>query len=164
MDIAALVVAVLALIGAFLATRRVATVQERLDRTTSELRELRSTTNAALGELQGKLNDLSLQARRQAGQPIFEPRMTIADAMSVHPKVVEVLANFHLGGCSHCAVSDVDTIEGACQTYGIDQTALMNALNGLVSGGSGGSAGGGSAGGLAGTVQGARISNVKVSN
>jgi hybrid cluster-associated redox disulfide protein len=158
MDVAALIVAVLALLGAFLATRRLSGLQERLERTTSELHELRSTTNGTLEELQHKLNELQLQARRQAGQPIFDPRMTIADAMSVHPKVVDVLASFHLGGCSHCAVSDVDTIEGACQTYGIDQAALMNALNGLISGGSGGSVG------LAATVQGARISNVKVSN
>ncbi len=158
MDVAALIVAVLALLGAFFATRRVAGLQERLERTAGELHELRSTTNATLEEMQGKLNELKLQARRQAGQPIFDPRMTIAEAMSVHPKVVDVLATFHLGGCSHCAVSDVDTIEGACQTYGIDQAALMNALNGLVTGGSGGSSG------LAATIQGARISNVKVSN
>lgn len=158
MDVAALILAALALLGAFLATRRAAGLQERLERTTAELHELRSATNRTLEELQGKLNDLHLQARHQAGQPIFDPRMTIAEAMSVHPKVVDVLANFHLGGCSQCAVSDVDTIEGACQSYGIDQAALMNALNGLVSGGSGGSAG------LAATVQGARISNVKVSN
>jgi hybrid cluster-associated redox disulfide protein len=158
MDIAALIIAVLALLGAFLATRRSTGMQERLERTTGELRELRSATNSSLEELRQKLNELQLQARRQAGQSIFDLRMTIAEAMGVHPKVAEVLANFHLGGCSHCAVSDVDTIEGACQTYGIDQGALMNALNGLVSGGSGGSTG------LATTVQDARISNVKVSN
>jgi hybrid cluster-associated redox disulfide protein len=158
MEIAALIVAVLALLGALMAMRRAGSLQERLDRTTGEFHELRSATNAALEEMQNKLTDLGLQARRQSGQPIFDPRMTIAEAMEVHPKVVDVLASFHLGGCSHCAVSDVDTIEGACQTYGIDQAALMNALNGLVSGGSGGSTG------LAATVQGARISNVKVSN
>ena len=61
--------------------------------------------------------------------------MTIAEALAVHPKVTEVLANFHLGGCSHCAVSDVDTIEGACQTYGLDEKALMAALTGLIGGG-----------------------------
>lgn len=164
MDVAALILAVLALLGAFFATRRVAGLQERLERTTSELHELRSATNGTLEELHGKLNDLRLQARRQAGQAIFDPRMTIAEAMSVHPRVVDVLASFHLGGCSHCAVSDVDTIEGACQTYGIDQAALMAALNGLVSGGSGGSASSTGGTGLAATIQGARISNVKVSN
>lgn len=158
MDIAALIVAVLALLGAFLAVRRAGSLQERLEGTASELHELRSTTDAALKEMRNKLNDLHLQARRQSGEPIFDPRMTISEAMSVHPKVVDVLASFHLGGCSHCAVSDVDTIAGACQTYGVDQAALMNALNGLISGGSGGSAG------LVATVQGAQISNVKVSN
>ncbi len=158
MDIAALIVAVLALAGAFVATRRAASVQEKLDRTTSQLHELRSATGATIEELQGKLNDVSLQVRRQTGQPIFDPRMTISEAMAVHPKVADVLASFHLGGCSHCAVSDVDTIEGACQTYGIDQVGLMKALNGLVSGGSGGSSG------LAATIQAARIPNVKVTN
>lgn len=158
MDVAALIVAIAALLGAFLTARRVATLQERLDRTTSQLAELRTSTSETIGELQDKVNELRLQVRRQSGQPIFDPRMTIADAMNVHPKVAEVLANFHLGGCSHCAVSDVDTIEGACQTYGIDQAALMNALNGLVSGGSGGSTG------LSTTIQSARISNVKVSS
>lgn len=157
MEIAALIVAVLALVGAFLASRKASSLQERLERTTSELHDLRGATNATVEELQNKLNELRLQARRQAGQAIFDPRMSISEAMAVHPKVVDVLASFHLGGCSHCAVSDVDTIEGACQTYGIDQPSLMKALNGLVSGGSGGSAG------LASTVQGARISNVKVS-
>lgn len=160
MEIAALIVAVLALLGAFLATRRAAAVQEKLDRTTSQLYELRSATNTTVEALQGKLNDVNLQMRRQAGQAIFAPRMTIAEAMNVHPRVADVLASFHLGGCSHCAVSDVDTIEGACQTYGIDQAALMKALNGLVSGG------GGSAGGvdLAATVQAARIPAVKISD
>jgi hybrid cluster-associated redox disulfide protein len=92
--------------------------------------------------------------RRQAGETLFSPRMTIADAMAVHPKVSEVLASFHLGGCSHCAVSDVDTIEGACQTYGIDQKALMNALNGL---------GGGATGGSSSPAVGPKAPNVKVS-
>jgi hybrid cluster-associated redox disulfide protein len=153
METAALIVAAVALIVAFLAIRRAGSVQERLERTTSQLYELRSAAQARQEELENRLNDVRLQQRRQAGESIFDPRMTIAEAMSVHPKVSEVLASFHLGGCSHCAISDVDTIEGACQTYGIDQAGLMNALNGLVSGGSGGAAG----------PAGAKTSNVKVS-
>jgi hypothetical protein len=55
----------------------------------------------------------------------------------MHPRVAEVLASFHLGGCSQCAVSDVDTIGGACQTYGIDEAALMQALQSLIAPGDG---------------------------
>lgn len=156
MATAALIIAILALLGAFLAFRRVGGLQERLERTTGQLYELRSALSAANEDHERKLNELRLELKRQAGEAIFDPKMTIADAMKAHPQVQDVLAGFHLGGCSHCAISDVDTIEGACQSYGIDQNALMNALNGLISGNSGGAAG------LSATVANAKMSNVKV--
>ncbi len=137
----ALIVALVAVLVAALAFRRVSSLQERLDRTTSSIYELRGTLAEANERLDEKLGEVKLNLRRQSGEVIFSPGMTIAEAMDVHPKVREVLASFHLGGCSHCAVSDVDTLEGACQSYGIDQSALMGALNGLVSGDSGGSIG-----------------------
>lgn len=136
MEIAVLILAVLALLVAYLALRRASLLREDLAQTTDAVAELRS----ALVETQEKLNerllDLRLAARHQAGETVFSPKMTIAEAMQVHPRVSEVLDNFHLGGCSHCEVSDVDTIEGACQTYGIDQKALMAALNALAGGSS----------------------------
>jgi hybrid cluster-associated redox disulfide protein len=155
MATAALIIAILAALGVFLAMRRIGSLQERLERTTGQLYELRSAMAASNEEFERKLSEVRLEMRRQAGEAIFDPKMTISEAMSVHPKVQEVLASFHLGGCSHCAISDVDTIEGACQSYGIDQAALMNALNGLISGDSGGSTG------LAATVAGAKLPNVK---
>ena len=140
MDIIALIAAVLALIVAFFAIRRAGALAERVDRTAGSVLELRSALNESNDKLDAALTDLRFEQRRQAGETIFTPSMTIADALQVHPKVSEVLASFHLGGCSSCAVSDVDTIEGACQTYGIDQAGLMGALNGLAGGASGGSA------------------------
>ena len=147
----ALVIAALAVIVAFFALRRAGTLAERVDRAAGSIAELRSALNDTNEKLNSQLTDVRLEQRRQAGETIFTPTMTIAEAMQVHPKVSEVLANFHLAGCSHCAVSDVDTIEGACQTYGVDQNALMSALNDLAGGASGGSAGP------------AKSSNVKVS-
>lgn len=135
MTIAALVIALIALLIAFFALRRSGSLQERLDRSDSALYELRSALKATNQQLDEKISDLKLSMRRQAGEEIFRPEMTIAEAMEVHPRVEEVLAAFHLGGCSQCAVSEVDTIEGACQSYGIDQQALMQALNSLVTGG-----------------------------
>jgi len=128
MTFAALFVAVLSLVIAYLAFRRADALDKRLSETNDKLFDLRSQLNDANGELRG----LRLEMRRQAGELKFSPEMTIAEAMEVHPQVVQVLASFHLGGCSHCAVSDVDTIEGACQSYGIDQSALMAALNQLI--------------------------------
>jgi len=137
MTIAVLFVAVLSLVIAYLAFRRADALDKRLSETNDKLFDLRSQLNDANGELRS----LRLEMRRQAGDLSFSPTMTIAEAMEVHPQVVQVLASFHLGGCSHCAVSDVDTIEGACQSYGIDQNALMTALNQLIDPKSGGSTG-----------------------
>lgn len=138
MTTVALAVALVALLIAFFALRRAGSLQERLDRADSALYELRSALKETNAQLDEKLNDLKLSLRRQAGEVIFRPDMTIAEALQVHPRVGEVLASFHLGGCSHCAVSEVDTIEGACQSYGIDQHALMAALNSLAGGGTAG--------------------------
>jgi hybrid cluster-associated redox disulfide protein len=137
MDIAALAVAIVALLVAFLAVRRAGSLEERLIDASSSLKELRGALNETNGKLAVKLNDLQLGLRRQTGETIFRPEMTIAEALEVHPRVQEVLATFNLGGCSQCAVSDVDTIQGACQSYGIDQKALMDALNGLTGGAAG---------------------------
>ena len=62
----------------------------------------------------------------------FQLDMTVADAMAVHPRVAEVFAAFHLGGCAHCGVSQVETIEQVCAAYGIDQDALLEVLEGLM--------------------------------
>jgi hybrid cluster-associated redox disulfide protein len=140
MATAALIIAAVSLIVAFLAIRRASTLQERLDRATGAMYELRSALDETNTRLGAQLTGLRLDLRRQNGEAIFAPKMTIAEAMQVHPKVAEVLASFHLGGCSQCAISDVDTIEGACQSYGIDQASLMGALNDLIGGASGGSA------------------------
>jgi hybrid cluster-associated redox disulfide protein len=154
MTVAALIVAIVALLVALVAMKRAGNLEERLDRATSSLYEVRAQLSEANQQLSEKLTEVKLEVRRQKGDTIFEPRMTIAQAMDVHPRVQDVLTSFHLGGCSHCAVSDVDTIEGACQTYGIDQVALMGALNELISGGSGG---------VVSAAGGIKSSNVKVS-
>ncbi len=138
MELAAVIVASVALIVAYLAVRQISALHERLDQTAGAVAELRTALNETTGKLNERLSDQRLAARQQSGETVFSPKMTIAEAMLVHPKVSDVLDSFHLGGCSHCAVSDVDTLEGACQTYGIDQKALMAALNGLASGNTGG--------------------------
>jgi hybrid cluster-associated redox disulfide protein len=131
-QIIALVVAAVALVVAYVAVRRAGAVDLRLSRMSDALFNLRSEVTESQAKLSAQVADLRLTQRRQSGELKFEPSMTITEALQIHPRVAEVLSSFHLGGCSQCAVSDVDTIEGACQTYGIDQAALMQALNGLI--------------------------------
>ena len=54
--------------------------------------------------------------------------MKIADAIAIAPRIRDVLAQFHLGGCSSCAVNEEHTIEQAALSYGVDLDRLMAAL------------------------------------
>lgn len=62
----------------------------------------------------------------------FSPEMAVADAMAVHPRVGEVFAAFHLGGCSHCGISHFETIEQVCAAYGVDVDTLLEVLEDVV--------------------------------
>ena len=132
MTIAALIVAVVALVLGFMAWGRASAAGRDAAQLREDLHQARLDLAATRDSLQAKIDDLGREARRSAGDLRFMPSMTIAEAMEVDPRVVQVLADFHLGGCSNCAVSDVDTLEGACRSYGIDQESLMLALNRLL--------------------------------
>jgi hybrid cluster-associated redox disulfide protein len=134
-QIIALVVAVVALVVAYLAVRRAGALDLRVSRISDNLSRLRSELAESQDKLTTQIADLRLAQRGQSNALRFKSSMTISEALQVHPRVADILSSFHLGGCSQCAVSDVDTIEGACQTYGIDRDALMQALNGLLESG-----------------------------
>jgi len=61
----------------------------------------------------------------------FHPGLTVGEAFALHPGARAVFANFHLGGCAHCAISEFETIEQVSEGYGIPLEMIMDALNGL---------------------------------
>ncbi len=62
----------------------------------------------------------------------FSPDMTVGEAMSMHPRVSEVFAAFHLGGCSSCGISQIETVGQVCGAYGVDLDTLLEVLEGLM--------------------------------
>jgi hybrid cluster-associated redox disulfide protein len=101
--------------------------QRRLYLAQARLNELENT-------VQRELQALRAVMRRQSGGPIFEPTMRIADAVALDPRVRDVLAQFHLGGCSSCAINEEHTIAQAAASYGVDLAHLMASLESLGSG------------------------------
>lgn len=61
----------------------------------------------------------------------FNKDMTVEEAFKVHAGARRVFAKFHLGGCSHCAISEVETIEQVSESYGIPLPMLMEELEKL---------------------------------
>ena len=62
----------------------------------------------------------------------FESTMTIDQAWRRHPDARVVFSRFHLPRCDKCAVRFDETIEEAAAAYGIDESALLTALNSLL--------------------------------
>jgi hybrid cluster-associated redox disulfide protein len=99
------------------ALRRLYVAQARLN-------ELEST-------VQKELQALRSMVRRQSGGSLIQPTMKIAEAIALNPRTRDVLAEFHLGGCSSCAINEEETIAQTAMRYGIDLGRLMAALTTL---------------------------------
>ena len=62
----------------------------------------------------------------------FRPDMTVGEAMKVHPEAALVFSSYHLGGCSHCSINEMETIEQVCMGYGVPVDQLIESLNNLL--------------------------------
>jgi hybrid cluster-associated redox disulfide protein len=61
----------------------------------------------------------------------FYKEMTVGEAMSTHPDAGIVFSSYHLGGCSHCSINELETIEQVCMGYGVEVEVLVDSLNNL---------------------------------
>lgn len=68
----------------------------------------------------------------EAREKYFDLNMPVAEAMAMHPRVAEVFAAFHLGGCSSCGISHYETIGQVCTAYGVEAEVLLEVLEGLM--------------------------------
>jgi hybrid cluster-associated redox disulfide protein len=62
---------------------------------------------------------------------VFTKDMTVAEALALHPRAREVFAGYHLGGCSHCSISEYETVAQICEGYGVPVESILESLNGL---------------------------------
>jgi len=90
----------------------------------ARLNELESTVQKDMQLLQGMI-------QRQSAGLVIDPSMKIAEAIAIEPRMHDVLAQFHLVGCSSCGINGEDTIEQAAMPHGVDLGHLMASLTAL---------------------------------
>lgn len=66
-----------------------------------------------------------------AAGPEFVAGMTVGEALALHPAARWVFASYHIGGCSHCAMSDEETISQLAEGYKLPLDKLIDDLNSL---------------------------------
>lgn len=131
MEYVALIVALVAVLMVWMTNRRLASLEARIARDSSRLYEIRSAIDELNERLTQETADIRFDVRRRSGEVLFSPTMTIGEISRVHPAAPAVLAGFHLGGCQSCAVGPEEVLGEVCFARGIDETALLGALNQL---------------------------------
>ncbi len=134
MQYVALIAALAALLLVWMTNRRLADLEARLARDSSRLYEIRSALDTLSERLTHETADIRFDMRRRSGEVQFSPNMTMGEISQVHPAARTVLAGFHLGGCQCCAAGPDEVLSEVCRARGIDQEALLGALNRLNSG------------------------------
>lgn len=62
----------------------------------------------------------------------FTAEMSVGEAMQLHPEAGLVFSSYHLGGCSHCSINELETVEQVCMGYGVPVEQLLDSLNNLL--------------------------------
>ena len=121
-------------IGAFVYTWRLqqemTRATRRLDRYNRALFDANDEIRRLREELADTLAELRVEALRQdLSTHTFTPKMTVREALMLHPQTEQILAGFHLGGCSSCAVELDETLAQICRDQKRDLTQLLQNLN-----------------------------------
>lgn len=109
------------------ATRRLDRYNKALFDANDEIRRLREGVEEDVAALR-------VAMRQQGGALEFTPDMTMREVVMAHPQAEQILAGFHLGGCSHCAVEPGDRLADACREHGLDLQMVVGNLNLLTQG------------------------------
>ncbi|MBI5877255.1 MAG: hypothetical protein HZB53_06370 [Chloroflexi bacterium] len=134
MEYAGIVIGLAGLVVAWLAIRRAQQLEQRIDSLYDRYFTLSNRLREMDEETQTRLVDLGVELRRQSGLLKFEPQMTIQQVYDMHPRAADVLADFHLGGCSSCAVSLAQTLGDAAGRHNVNLDRLLGALRTLADG------------------------------
>ncbi len=131
MEIVTITIAVIALIYGVVNHFRVTKLSSKLTvmrdshyRNSQKWSHLEETTRQSLAKLNYEL-------KKQTGQLKFHKDMTFKDALQINPKVEEVMATMHVGGCPDCAVDLNETLEYGAAKNSVNIEQFLIELNNL---------------------------------
>ena len=139
MEYIALVLGLVGILMAWNANKKNKALNERIAQTNSRVYNLRRELQEALEQAGQEQLALKFEIMKLQGDLQITPQMKIGEVMAIHPQAQQVLAGFHLGGCSSCYVDDKQTLAEAAAVNGRELEPILVALNTLVAQGGSGS-------------------------
>ena len=128
----ALLLSIAGLGMAWLCHRKNGALRENLSQTNSRIYNLRRENLEIREKAEKEIMALKFEILKLKGELKVEPQMKIGEIMSIHPQAQQVLAGFHLGGCSSCSVDERQSLSEAAAVNGRELEPILAALNTLV--------------------------------
>jgi hypothetical protein len=125
----ALLLAILAIAYAWKMQQEMTRLIRRLDRYNKSLFDANDEIRHLREELAENTAQLRVELMRQTGAVHVTPEMTVRQVQMLHPQAGQVLAGFHLGGCSSCAVEPDDTLTKLSADHNVNLDQLLSSLN-----------------------------------
>jgi hypothetical protein len=129
---AILVLALLGLLMAWRTSRKQKDLTERISQLNSRIYQTRREMLEAQEKTHHDLIALKFDWLKSQGKLQVTPDMTLDEVLMVHPMAGQVLASFHIGGCSSCAVDGSTRLDLAVASSGQMVEPIIVALNNLI--------------------------------
>ncbi len=129
---AILVLALLGLLMAWRTSRKQKDLTERISQLNSRIYQTRREMLEAQEKTHRDLTALKFEWLKSKGKLQVTPDLTLDEVLLVHPMAGQVLASFHIGGCSSCAVDGSTRLDLAAASSGQTVEPIIVALNNLI--------------------------------
>lgn len=127
----ALGLSLIALIWAWRLDRKNNDLKERLAQANSRVYSLRRDIDEKLQQAEQERLTLKFEILKLKGDLKVTPEMKIGEVLATHPLAGQVLAGFHIGGCSSCSVDNNQSLGEAVAVNGRELEPVLAALNTL---------------------------------
>ena len=128
----ALAFGLIAIFMAWRAGRKNSELQERLAQVNSRVYNLRREMQEAQEKAEQEVMTLKFQLLKAQGELKVTPEMKMSEIMVIHPQAPQILAGFHLGGCSSCSFEPHQSLGEVVAVNGRELEPILVALNTLV--------------------------------
>lgn len=117
---------------AWRAMRQHGELKERIAQVNSRVYHLRREMHEHHDQTNDELTRLKFEVLKLQGNLAVTPEIKLAELSMLHPQAEQVLASFHVGGCSSCSVDPRQTLGEAAAMNGREIEPILVALNRLV--------------------------------
>ena len=128
----ALAIGLIGLVMAWSANRKNNDLKERIAQVNSRVYNMRREMQEAQEKAEQEMMALKFQLLKVQGELKVTPEMKMGEIMAIHPQAEQVLAGFHLGGCSSCSFDSRQTLGEVAAVNSRDVQPILVALNSLV--------------------------------